>query len=126
MGVGSHCGGGEVRVNVWLDDVRPAPPGWTWARTAAEARAALERPCDIISLDHDLGTRETGADVAQWMTSVGRVPPVVCVHSTNPAGHARIVWIIEEYMHARGVECSQYAVTEPRTGLYCTVIESAS
>ena len=29
-------------VNLWLDDVRPAPEGWLWVKTAQEAKEVFE------------------------------------------------------------------------------------
>lgn len=43
-------------MKLWLDDVRPAPEGWTWVKTVDEARARLVAGgVDHLSLDHDLG-----------------------------------------------------------------------
>jgi hypothetical protein len=43
-------------VRLWHDDVRPAPPGWTWARTNDEAKRLLATgEVTEASLDHDLG-----------------------------------------------------------------------
>lgn len=43
-------------VKLWLDDVRPAPPGWTHVRSVNEALALLATgTVTAASLDHDLG-----------------------------------------------------------------------
>lgn len=43
-------------MKLWLDDVRPAPEGWRWVKTAGEALTLLLRGgVKIASLDHDLG-----------------------------------------------------------------------
>ena len=43
-------------VRLWLDDVRPAPDGWTWCRSTADAKALMQAgPVEEMSLDHDLG-----------------------------------------------------------------------
>ena len=43
-------------VKLWLDDVRPAPLGWTWCKTVAAAQALLMTgSVEEASLDHDLG-----------------------------------------------------------------------
>jgi phage I-like protein len=43
-------------VNVWLDDVRPTPPGWVLVQTVPAAKALLETgEVQQLSLDHDLG-----------------------------------------------------------------------
>lgn len=96
-------------VCLWHDDVRPAPEGWTWAKTNAEAQAILaERNVWECSLDHDLGAiptgeedptevlylqgdaEETGLDLVKWMIENTCVPPIVRIHSWNPAGAERM------------------------------------
>lgn len=48
-------------MKMWLDDVRPAPVGWTLVRNYDEAVAYMEKAMDrgeridVASLDHDLG-----------------------------------------------------------------------
>lgn len=51
-----------THIDLWLDDVRPAPTGWVWVKTVDEAKAWLiqkdERGQPVVramSLDHDLG-----------------------------------------------------------------------
>jgi hypothetical protein len=102
--------GAEVRV--WLDDVRPAPEGWTRATTAHEAIALLEAGGIVeISLDHDLGdeaTCGTGYDVACWVeervATEGFEPPAIRIHSANVVGRERMQRAIEsiERLRRRG------------------------
>ncbi len=97
---------------VWLDDVRPAPKGWTRAYTAAEAIALLEAGGVVeISLDHDLGDEATcgsGYQVAVWIEEAvatrGFVPPVIRIHSANVVGRARMAQAIAsiERLRRRG------------------------
>lgn len=48
-------------MRLWLDDVRHAPPAWTWAKTCDEAIEAVQDAVTdlelitVMSLDHDLG-----------------------------------------------------------------------
>lgn len=43
-------------INLWLDDVRPAPEDWTWAKTVDEAKELMRlHNVQSMSLDHDLG-----------------------------------------------------------------------
>jgi hypothetical protein len=47
-----------MTLNLWLDDVRPAPVDgdWLWVKTVEEARDAFGRfEFEVASLDHDLG-----------------------------------------------------------------------
>jgi hypothetical protein len=87
-------------VKVWLDDVRPMPPGFAvHVRTAAEAIALLwTGTVAHISLDHDLGeaANGTGYAVATWIEEAAfrwaqgdptGLPPLTwAVHSQNPVG----------------------------------------
>lgn len=43
-------------MNLWLDDIRPAPEGWLWVKTVDEAKQAMAlHNVQCMSLDHDLG-----------------------------------------------------------------------
>lgn len=86
-------------MRVWLDDLRPAPEGWTHARTQAEAIALLEAGgVKAISLDHDLGEPDaevgSGYGVACWIeehAAVGELAPLEwAIHSANPVGRERM------------------------------------
>lgn len=90
-------------MKVWLDDERPAPPGWTRARTPNDVVALIlaEEPfggVEEISLDHDLGDDDgagTGYDVLVWIERelhagyLARVPRLY-VHSANPPARKRM------------------------------------
>lgn len=90
---------------IWLDDLREAPVGFTWVKTAADCIHLLERlhvqgiQVSVLSLDHDLGEplRETGYDVVCWMefiqaTDATYIPPTtIQVHSANPVGRAKML-----------------------------------
>jgi len=54
---------------LWLDDVRPAPPGWLWVYTVDEAIGVImQGGITEISLDNDLGATEPeGYKVADWI-----------------------------------------------------------
>jgi len=97
---------------VWLDDVRPAPEGWTRITTAHEAIALLEAGgVAEISLDHDLGDEATcgsGYQVACWIEEAvatrGVAPPKIAIHSANVVGRERMRRAIEsiERLRRRG------------------------
>ena len=97
-------------MKLWLDDVRPAPAGWTIARTAQEAIALLDQETfDEISLDHDLGATpedgmfaaggslETGLDVALHIAAgnLSRTTPIR-LHTWNPAGAQRMMHTLQD------------------------------
>lgn len=84
-------------MQLWLDDLRPAPPGWTWVTTAWDAIDALRAGGVVaVSLDHDLGPSDagTGHDVACWIEAEahhGRLTRLVwSIHSANPIGAERM------------------------------------
>ncbi len=84
-------------VNLWLDDVRPAPQGWVHAKTAADARAVVSsRPVHQMSLDHDLGTYDTGMGFVEWLAKTRKWPATKPqVHSANPGGAASMRALID-------------------------------
>ncbi|MBX3472505.1 MAG: hypothetical protein KF878_37105 [Planctomycetes bacterium] len=89
-------------LRLWLDDLRPPPPGWTWVTTAWDAITGLASGDVVeVSLDHDLGPPEagTGDDVARWIEAEahhGRLPRLRwAVHSANPIGAARMTVALE-------------------------------
>lgn len=46
----------NTKTKLWLDDVRPAPEGWTWCKNIEDAKALLLTGTVVeASLDHDLG-----------------------------------------------------------------------
>lgn len=83
---------------LWIDDLRPAPMGWLWAKTPGEAIAILSSPdYDIhtISFDHDLGLDDKGQvidseGVAKWLevrAANGEGRRIAwTIHSMNPEG----------------------------------------
>jgi hypothetical protein len=84
-------------MKVYLDDERETPPGWARVYWPDEAIALLAKGnVEEISLDHDLGddTRGTEYDVVRWIEQAvalhGFVPPVMRVHSANPAAAKRM------------------------------------
>ncbi|TCJ16910.1 hypothetical protein E0L93_09415 [Rubrobacter taiwanensis] len=88
-------------MRVWLDDLRPAPGGWEWARTVEEAIISLlsENEVKEMSLDHDLGEGiEEGYALCLWMAEHGVWPTRrIAVHSANPPGAERMCGVIERY-----------------------------
>lgn len=85
-------------IRLWLDDTRPAPPDWTWVKSATEAVLLLRTGTVAeVSLDHDLGDDPAVGDgyvVASWIEEQahsGRLKSLRwAVHSANPVGAARM------------------------------------
>jgi Cyclic-phosphate processing Receiver domain len=87
-------------MRVWLDDLRPAPPGFDVHVTTANEAIALLKTGSVthLSLDHDLGdpANGTGYEVARWVEehafrwaeqAADGLPPLTWnIHSQNPVG----------------------------------------
>lgn len=85
-------------MKLWVDDLRPAPNGWYWAETSADALEWLSRfDCDEISFDHDLGGDDTTRPVVLWMAEHNDWPTVCRVHTANPVGREWLVGMINRY-----------------------------
>lgn len=90
--------------NLWIDDLRPAPEGWLWAKTSQEAIAAIDANDNfsMISFDHDLGGDDTSRVVVLWLCEHDdKWPASAKVHSMNPIGAEWLNGMIGRY----GVDC---------------------
>jgi hypothetical protein len=105
-------------MKLWIDDVRPAPEGYDWAKSVYEAREIIEfcenpnrfpsycppgrhyDPIEIelIDIDHDASDYASdGGDyirLLDWLEATGRNYPIR-IHSQNPVGVANMRRIIE-------------------------------
>lgn len=108
---------------LFLDDQRPAPPGWDLVKSFDEFVAYFQQHgCpDVVSFDHDLGlehypvfeqqpgdkipydqyTEKTGYHCAKWMVAYDHSPRVVIVHSFNPVGARNICEHVHRYSNAK-------------------------
>lgn len=92
-----------MATHIYLDDIRPAPDGWTLVKDFDECVAALQNGCDYLSLDHDLAEEHyvestgymgqpvyrerTGYDVCLWMVQNQVWPRIsITLHTANPVG----------------------------------------
>ena len=97
-------------MKLWIDDLRPAPAGYTWIKTVNEAKWYIESAEEIeelfptgtpiiklIDLDHDAGDyAEYGGDyikLLDWLEETGRNYPIR-IHSMNPVGRGNMRAII--------------------------------
>jgi hypothetical protein len=126
-------------VRVWLDDSRPAPPGWLRVTTVTSAKRLLEGLVVVeISLDYDLGWcaeclgrgehlkrsglrhcphTPTGYDLVDWMAQTNHWPPYPpTVHSGNMEGGARMLGLIARQWHDPQAEPGDPASTTPAEG----------
>lgn len=103
-------------MNVWLDDIRPAPKGWVWAKSADEMINLIEgcrfgfSTIDEASFDHDLGEDvPTGYDVLKLIEKAAAqgvwafVPKKMHVHSANPVGRKNMQAAIDSIERMRNV-----------------------
>ena len=95
-------------MKLWIDDVRPAPEGWNWARSVNDAKHQIkwwEKYCQkwnpqglLIDIDHDAGDfAYDGGDyikLLDWLEATDRNYPIH-IHSMNPVGVANMRRIIE-------------------------------
>lgn len=90
-------------MKLWVDDTRPAPEGWTLARTADEAMYYLRNHTlsggDLVelSLDHDLGTVATGYAIALLIVEHGYWPKDIYFHTANPVGRWNMYQLLSHY-----------------------------
>ena len=115
-----------MKIDLWLDDIRPAPTGWVHAKTVSEAQEFLKQGIvRAASLDHDLGACSeclqgmspeewleknhyqsmpncphfgTGYTLVCWMEETGHWPDKVpSVHSANPVGREKMKAAIKKH-----------------------------
>lgn len=87
-------------MNLWLDDIRPAPQGWTWAKTVEQAKEYLQsRTVVNASLDHDLGIcasckAASGLSTPEeWLEAHGYQSMPHCEHAGT--GYTLVCWMEE-------------------------------
>ena len=94
-------------MKLWIDDVRPAPDGYIWARSVNDAKKNIiavevyhkKDPVELLDLDHDAGDYAfDGGDyikLLDWLEETGRNYPIR-IHSMNPVGVANMRAIIQK------------------------------
>jgi hypothetical protein len=102
-------------INVFLDDLRPAPEGFVLAKTVEEAIELVSfQRVNILSLDHDLGGEDgsydkTGYDFCKWLAEEWLVykerglfdvviaPKYIYIHTSNPSGRYNMTALLQHY-----------------------------
>lgn len=88
-----------IKINIFLDDKRPCPIGFTLARSAKECLRLLEKhlaSVQILSLDHDLEDLEpNGYWVSQEMVKRGLYADSIYFHSSSPSGRKQMMECIK-------------------------------
>lgn len=78
-------------MKLFLDDLRPAPPGFQLVRTYEDCIFMLgTQDFELVSLDYSLGQRFTGLDVLKWMVENNRIPPAINIHSSHFYGRSQM------------------------------------
>lgn len=99
-------------MNLWLDDIRPAPVGWVLVKDIQSAMLLLAQGIvENASLDHDLGACTncmegqipncphvgTGYQLVCWMEETDNWPKnKPNVHSANPVGKSKMMAAINK------------------------------
>ncbi len=82
-------------VHIYLDDLRPCPPGFLLAKTANQCLRLLRKhkgKIKILSLDHDLGDKEKdGYWLVKRMVEEGLYAKDIFLHSANPVGRQNML-----------------------------------
>ena len=111
-------------MKLWIDDLRPAPEGYIWARSVGEAESLIldyewyiegildeldfewldyigvndAGVVELIDVDHDLDDYAKfggdGVKLLDWLESTGRNYPIR-IHSQNPVGVENMRRIIQ-------------------------------
>lgn len=88
-------------MKLFLDDTRNVPEGYILVRTYKEMIKLLEstKPEDIeeISLDHDLGSKESGYDICKWIVANNYWPKTISLHSANIVGVGNMIQLLNHY-----------------------------
>lgn len=112
-------------MNVYVDDLRDCPEGFTIARTFEEAVALLEQhEVDILSLDHDLGEDAegnllpTGYDLVKYFCEHGLRANKIYLHTDNPVGRENMYETLKGAKRRgfidQDIEIYHYSITSNR------------
>ena len=95
-----------MAIKIWLDDIRPAPDGYTLVHSVNEAKSLIDfcehngRPIKELNLDHDLGDyAKDGGDgikLVLWLAETRRYYPIK-FHTMNPVGLENMQAIVDRY-----------------------------
>ena len=93
-------------MKIWLDDLRPVPPGYEGVKSVNEAIALINDAesrgivIEVLDLDHDLGDYYSdGGDAIKlldWLAERETFYPVE-IHTANPVGRANMERMLARY-----------------------------
>lgn len=112
-------------MNVYVDDLRDCPEGFTIARTFEEAVTLLQQhEVDILSLDHDLGEDAegnllpTGYDLVKYFCEHGLRANKIYLHTDNPVGRENMYETLKGAKRRgfidQDIEIYHYSITSNR------------
>jgi len=90
-------------INIFMDDMRPSPEGFILVKNASECRLVTRyNKIKTMSLDHDLGEKETGYDFCKWLVEVGIedpsiYPEEIYLHTANGVGRDNMYQLLMRY-----------------------------
>ncbi|MEK8128591.1 cyclic-phosphate processing receiver domain-containing protein [Paenibacillus filicis] len=81
-----------TKIDLYLDDLRPCPPGFALARSAEECLLMVkECRIGILSLDYDLGWgAPNGMDVVRGLIASGTFPDRIYLHTSSESGRRQM------------------------------------
>ncbi|MDE2425663.1 MAG: hypothetical protein KGO96_07135 [Elusimicrobia bacterium] len=81
-------------VNLWLDDIRPAPEGYIHVKTVEEAKEYfLKGPVDNMSFDNDLGIKDFKPCSSFCEDNRENTDCLNCIVIMNTEGYVLLDWI---------------------------------
>ena len=93
-------------MKIWVDDLRPVPTGYEWAKSVNQAISLIKKAeedhelIEILDLDHDLGDYYSdGGDAIKlldWLAQRETFYPIR-IHTANPVGRANMERMIKRY-----------------------------
>lgn len=103
----------KIKYFIWVDDERALPRHASFmgepiiCRTYRQAINALETYCPLgqvyLDLDHDLGCKQTGYDIAKYVVEHKLPLHGFACHSFNPVGKKNIEELLLHYGYNWGV-----------------------
>lgn len=104
----------KIKYLIWVDDERRVPRNIEWiadkiviCRTYNQAISALNTYCPLgrvyLCLDHDLGCKKSGYDVAKYVVENHLPLHGFECHSFNPVGRKNIEDLLLHYGYKEGL-----------------------
>lgn len=94
------------KIKIWVDDLRPVPPGYEGTKSVDETIALIEAieadggEVVLLDLDHDLGDYAChGGDAIKILDYLAERETYypISIHTANPVGRANMERMIERY-----------------------------